>query len=89
MLNTVYYFILKAQLLWAVSIFLYTSFSVHLSQRLRGTQRQMRLLMNLLTHFSSAGFSALLNARLYDSVFIYTVLVTNILTIIFLDHAKL
>ena len=42
-----------------------------------------------LTNFSSAGFSALINARLYDSVFIYTVLVTNILTIIFLDHAKL
>ena len=38
--------------------------------------------MNLFTNFCSAGFSALLNVRLYDSVYIYTVLVTNILNYI-------
>ena len=47
-----------------MSILLYTSFSVHSSQRLRCTRGQMRFLMDLLTSFNSAGFSAPLNVRL-------------------------
>ena len=60
-------------------MFLYTSFFVPSSQRLRCTRGQMRFLMNLLTIFNSAGFSALLNVRIYDSVYTYTALVIDML----------